>query len=468
MTTRRAKAQTGVEGTYFVITISGHTNQLPLRIQRKKAAPRRQIKDATRTGFAVHSIGDGPYFGFELSGDGRFLLGDFTVTHNTTLLNRWIAGFEERCERWRVAVTASTGIAATHLGGQTIHSWCGIGIGDSPLDKIVTSRWWLQKCKHRIEAVSALVVDEVSLLDGKTLDLIDMVCCAARNNFDEPFGGLQIVLVGDLAQLPPVQVEERGFCFDSEAWQNSMLWSVRLTEVHRQSDAEFSAALEEIRLGGMSDKTLALLGKRVRAFDPVEAGAVRLMTHNVQVDEVNHRHLEALKEPARSYVAHDFGIDPKEMERLDKNCLSPKDLQLKRGARVMATKNDQDQRWANGSLGTVTYCGDDYVAVVFDSGQRHEIVTRATWTTEEGGTQRVLASRDQIPLRLAWAMTIHKSQGSTLEKVSMDLSQVFADGQAYVALSRARTLEGLNIEAWRGRHSIRANPRVLAEIRKQE
>lgn len=401
------------------------------------------------------------------AGKNVFLTG-VAGTGKTFALDAWL----RRQSRGFVAVTASTGIAATHIGGQTVHSWCGCGIANRKARTIADKWWWRERVRPVIAGTDVLVIDEVSMLDGVTFELVSDLCGRARGCREIPFGGLQVVLVGDMGQLTPVEEESKGFPFETDAWWDGEFRTVELRRVMRQSDRAFVSALQEVRNGTMSAETMRLFSSRLRAYDPEERGAVRLMAHNSKVDAINTMKLARLDGEERVFLAHDMG-EEKAMEQLDKTCLSPKTLRLKVGARVMLTKNGPPL-FVNGSMGYVEGWGErdgkPYVEVRIDDGPTIE-VGRAEWKrtrveAEDGGIPHevVEAHRLQFPLRLAWAITIHKSQGMTIDLVSVDLSGVFAPGQSYVALSRARTLDGLNIEGWRGANSVMAHPTVMAFV----
>jgi len=406
----------------------------------------------------------------ELLQQGRnvFLTG-VAGTGKTLVLNAWLRGGKEKV----VAVTASTGIAATHLGGRTVHSWSGCKVGDKPVGEIVNTNAWRNYTAQGIRDAEALVIDEISMLDGRIFEMVDLLCQVARRN-RRPFGGLQVILVGDMGQLAPVRAKDYGFVFNTNSWSALKLHCVRLLRVMRQHDEQFIEVLGAIRGGNLSDEGLELLSQRVGAFDPDKVNACRLMTHRAHASSVNEARLAALPGKAKTYLASDASNSPASMELLDKSCLSPKELNLKVGARVMLTKNGIG--YVNGSQGTIKRLGRPGAPIIveLDAGKRQISLERATWkiskTSKKGKkeaakvTEKVLASRVQYPLCLAWAMTIHKSQGLTLDKVSVSLGECFSPGQAYVALSRARSLEGLNIEDWGGRSSIMADPDVIRFI----
>ena len=405
------------------------------------------------------------------AGENVFLTGPAGVGKTFTL-NQWLQGRG----REGVAVTASTGIAATHIGGCTVHKWSGCGIAKSKASTIAGKWWWRERVAPYIKDTDVLIIDEISMLDGVTFELIGELCRRARKQpVGLPFGGLQLVLVGDMGQLSPVEEEERGFAFETDTWWDLDIQVVELTKVMRQRDAGFVQVLREVRDGTMSPRSYEILSSRVGAFDPEDQEAVRVMTHNAQVDRVNAARLDALPGEERVFEAIEEGDNPEAIKRLDKNCLSPRKLRLKENARVMLTKNHRGGLYVNGSLGHVVGWDEDYgdgaVVVALDDGgqvtvHRDEWVNTKTMTVKGGKPyEKVEARRVQFPLRLAWAITAHKVQGMTLGRVSVNLTHTFAPGQAYVALSRVKTLDGLNIEGWRGHESIIAHPTVSAFMR---
>jgi ATP-dependent exoDNAse (exonuclease V) alpha subunit len=383
----------------------------------------------------------------------------------TAVINAWL---DQVPTGKNVGIAASTGIAATHIGGSTLHSWIGATPERDTMTRLCNATW-AKKYGPRLKAIHSLIIDEVSMVDAAMFTLAEGAHRAARESV-QPWGGIQIILVGDLGQLPPVEAEEKGWCFQSPAWAESKIQVLELTQVMRQGDQRFADLLRRVRVGHVDDEVLAVLGARVRAFDP--DSAIRLVTHNAQCDNLNDAKLASLPGEEHTFRAKDTGQEP-HLSALKKSCLSPEVLKLKVGARVMFTKNDLDGAWVNGSMGEVLGFGahdemDDEVWAVDVRLSDGEIVSvqPVTWGKKqwEGGghegaeTLRQVASRTQYPLRLAWAITIHKSQGATMDRVSMDLGRTFAPGQAYVALSRCRTLEGINIESWRGADSIIAHP----------
>ena len=369
-----------------------------------------------------------------------------------------------------VAVTASTGIAATHLNGQTIHSWSGVGVAeamtDSLLKQIKTRRG------KRIRATDILVIDEISMMHAWLFDMVDQACRAVRRN-PEPFGGLQVVMSGDLFQLPPVAHAKRdrelvvpppemvamreryeragrnpeGFVTESLVWPELNPVVCYLTEQHRQDSGQLLDVLTDIRRGTVSDADCAALDARIGVEPAEDDVAVNLFPNNRQTDELNDRKLAQIDSREHVYEAQASG--PVHLiKRLKNTMLAPELLTLKAGAAVMALRNDTNQQYVNGSLGTVVDFvanrdGDEYPMVRFDNG--HTVIMQpAAWEMMDGET--VLASVKQVPLRCAWAITIHKSQGMTLDRARMDLRRTFAPGMGYVALSRVESMEGLYLD----------------------
>lgn len=345
-----------------------------------------------------------------------------------------------------VRVTASTGIAALNVGGSTIHSFAGLGYGDKPAEEILKSLEYKQAkfndgTLDRLQKVQRLAIDEVSMMSAELLDTLSDLLKLARMDFS-PFGGVQMIFLGDFLQLPPVV--KKGvvrFAFEATDWKNVKLY--QLTKTFRQSDQQFADILNEIRLGKLSPAGVSLLNSRFNAPDPEpEKLPLVLHTHNAGCDELNMDGLlQILHHEPTTYPSSDSGVNPAFIDQLDKNCLAPKVLALKPTCRVMLLRNlDVLGGLANGSLGTVTELERDRVIVDFDDVGPHQL-DRATWEITDG--EKSLAKRVQFPLRLAYAVTVHKSQGMTLSKLRAHLSNCFAPGQAYVALSRAKSIPGL-------------------------
>lgn len=384
----------------------------------------------------------------------------------TYILNEFIR--RSRSRGARVALTASTGIAATHINGQTIHSFSGIGVANVLTDSLI--KRIKPRRKRAIEAVDILVIDEISMLHAWMFDMVDQVCRIMRRD-PRPFGGLQVVISGDLYQLPPVNTrtqqsellqsspeyvqsrqayaqagrDPEGFVTQSLVWPKLNPQVCYLTEQHRQDDGELLSVLTHIRQGTVNSRDESILGTRVGITPREEDVTVRLFPVNKQADQLNDARLDALDEDEHVFTATSSG-QASLVEQLKKNMLAPKLLRLKTGAAVMALRNDADKQYVNGSLGTVTGFVSEskggWPIVSFENGNR-VVMKPQSWDMMDG--EKVLASVSQVPLRCAWAITIHKSQGMSLERAAMDLSCTFAPGMGYVALSRVQSLEGLYI-----------------------
>jgi ATP-dependent exoDNAse (exonuclease V) alpha subunit len=338
-----------------------------------------------------------------------------------------------------VAVTASTGIAATHLNGMTIHSWSGIGIRKELSESDLKALKDKDRLVYRAKNTKVLVIDEISMLDATVLNVVDKTLKTLREN-EAPFGGMQVVFVGDFFQLPPV-VKERDqlkFAFESVAWKEAKPVVCYLSEQYRQEDSELTEILKTVRGGGnLLECYTKLWGrkKEVSADDPL----TRLYSHNIDVDLINGERLKTLEGDEVSFQMLTQGRKGI-VEQLKKGCLAPETLVLKKGARVMFVKNNYEAGYVNGTLGEVVDFKNELPIVATTNGEWIEVELEE-WAIEEDG--RKLAVIAQIPLRLAWAITVHKSQGMTLEAAVIDLSNAFEYGQGYVAISRVRTLSGL-------------------------
>lgn len=373
----------------------------------------------------------------------------------THLLNEYIAYLKKHSVD--IGITASTGIAATHMGGMTIHAWSGLGIRDS-LDEYeldaLESRQYLWK---RMETAKVLIIDEISMLHHFRIDLVDKILRAFKRN-DEPFGGIQVVLCGDFFQLPPVSrygEPKAEFAYKSEAWKALDLRICYLEEQHRQTDPAYLRILNDIRENTVSEDTLEHLESRYIKDSPLKS-ATKLYSHNIDVDSENEK--ELAKIPGELFEYEMAGRGKKALiETMTKGCLAPHLLRLKKNARVMFVKNNFEMGYANGTLGTVVECDEDHIVVETNNGDKIDVAP-ATWMVAEEG--EVSAEITQFPLRLAWAITVHKSQGMSLDAAEVDLSQAFERGMGYVALSRVRTLDGLLLKGLNGT-ALRVHDEVL-------
>lgn len=374
----------------------------------------------------------------------------------TYVINKYVAWLE--AAGLNVAVTASTGIAATHISGMTIHSWSGVGIKDflTPFDlEQISTR---ERIVKRAKAAQVLVIDEISMLDGKVLDMVDQVLRTVRAS-EEAFGGIQIVCIGDFFQLPPVtrNGDVMRYAFECNAWLHMKPLICYITEQYRQDDETLLGLLGSIRRNEIEEEHYTLLEEQTEiAFEQIDP--TRLYTHNADVDAVNNQKLAELPGAIKKFQMAGKGKKPM-IEGLVKNCLSPEVLELKEEAMVMCTKNNFEAGYVNGTLGRVVRFDEGFPVVETLEG-KEILMKTTTWELAEDG--KVLASIEQLPLRLAWAITVHKSQGMSLDAAEIDLSKAFVYGQGYVALSRVRSLDGLKVL---GMHpnALQVDPKIVMQ-----
>ncbi|XP_063243361.1 LOW QUALITY PROTEIN: ATP-dependent DNA helicase PIF1-like [Bacillus rossius redtenbacheri] len=359
--------------------------------------------------------------------------------------------------------TASTGVAACHIGGVTLHSFAGIGSGEAAVEQCVqmASRVQVQqswrRCRH-------LIIDEVSMVDGDFFEKLEQVARAVRG-CDRPFGGLQLILCGDFLQLAPVgrPGKKVRFCFQTPAWDRCVSACFELTRVHRQSDQAFIDVLQSVRVGRVtaeiSKKLTDTSGHNIETEGIL---ATRLCSHTKDANLINENNLSKLPGPGRCFAAQDS--DPQAARQLDQQTPVPGTLELRAGAQVMLVKNiSVAEGLVNGARGVVTGFGDGGFPLVRFRSRQEVCVRPDKWTVRTAGAGVLV--RRQLPLKLAWAFSIHKSQGLTLDCVEMSLARVFEAGQAYVALSRARSLHTLRVVDF-DPAQVWANPDVLAFYRR--
>jgi ATP-dependent exoDNAse (exonuclease V) alpha subunit len=377
-----------------------------------------------------------------LGGSSVFLTGA-PGAGKTYVLNEFIGRAIRRGKR--IAVTASTGIAATHIGGTTIHAWSGLGIRDQLSDWDLARLKTNSRLMKRYNSTDILVIDEISMLHGSRLDMVNQLAKMFREN-DEPFGGLQVILVGDLFQLPPIVRGGGGqdFAHQSQAWQELSPKICYLTEQHRQTQAGDGLLdlLEAMRRGDVNEMHEEMLKERLGSEPESDVVVTRLYSHNIDVDSINQRHLQALTGARHTYRMLTSGAAAK-AEQLTKSVLAPMELSLAVGAEVMFVANDFAKGFANGTRGRVVAFSGERPIVELKSG-KEIMVEPHEWSLTEDDKVRATAS--QLPLRLAWAITIHKSQGMSLDGAIMDLSRSFTPGMGYVALSRVRSLDGVYLQ----------------------
>ncbi|NHB57301.1 AAA family ATPase [Acinetobacter sp. 194] len=379
------------------------------------------------------------------AGESVFLTGS-AGAGKTYTLNQYINYLKAR--KVPVAITASTGIAATHMNGMTIHTWAGIGIKDFLSDDDLKRMKERKYLKEHLESAQVLIIDEISMLHAKQLNLVNQVLKYFKES-DEAFGGIQVIAAGDFFQLPPVgRNDEKNrdkFCFMSQAWVEAKFRVCYLTEQHRQDDSALNDILNAIR-------SQSIQAEHIRALQATRQQDIgdtftRLYTHNMDVDSINFQHLNDIEGDSHQFNANIDGNE-KLIETLKSSVRAPEELTLKKHAKVMFVKNNFDMGYINGSLGEVISFEevDDYgiLPKVKLTDGTVLLVEPETWSVDNDAG-KTIASFQQIPLRLAWAITIHKSQGMTLAAAEINLASTFEKGQGYVALSRLKSIEGLRL-----------------------
>jgi hypothetical protein len=394
-------------------------------------------------------------------GINMFLTG-MAGTGKSWLLRKFIAEHAAH-----VSVTAPTGVAALNVGGMTLHRFCGMRLGPKGGQSDEEFYRELKDERHpavmagfrRVRNCEVLVIDEVSMLPGRILNFVDFLFCRERGSA-APFGGCQVIATGDFLQLPPVRTDEKAgydWAFSSAAWERAEFKTILLQEVKRQDEPDFVRALSNFRRGRVWGEDARLLQSRIRNFPP--ANLTRLFTHNVQVDRWNNFQLSEL--PGEPVVLEARTQGPEhQVEFLRKNLLTPSTLVLKPGALVMFTINRNEPGTVeggeyrpgpvlhvNGELGVVQQLRPEaeWIEVRCQSG-RVVLATPFTWEFDRNDSE--CGKLTQYPLRLAYAMTIHKAQGLTLDSAYLDIRAAREPGQAYVAVSRVRTLAGLHFKDW--------------------
>ena len=366
-------------------------------------------------------------------------------TGKTYTLNKFIR--LARSQGKSVSVTATTGLAATHINGCTIHSWAGIGIKDS-----LSNSFFDNMPKNRrqiIENADILIIDEVSMLHDFRLDLVDEVCRKVRLN-DKPFGGIQVIFCGDFFQLPPINkdnLQQNSFITNSAVWQILKPEICYLEEQYRQkNDNNYSELLNGIRMGYLRPSQIKQIQDRIGKqpnFDE-QIAITRIYTVNRDVDVINQQRLSEITSEQKTFYASFSGRKDK-IELLKKSSIASEELTLKIGAFVMFIKNSLEKKYINGSLGIIESFDKQsgYPIVKLNTGQI-VLAKPDTWELNDG--DKTVASMTQIPIKLAWAITVHKSQGMSLDAAVIDLSNSFVEGMGYVALSRVKQLNSLYLE----------------------
>lgn len=380
----------------------------------------------------------------------------------TYLLNKYINYLKDN--NVGVAVTASTGIAATHLQGTTLHSWSGIGVKENITQKDLEKLSTDSRIKRNYKKNKVLIIDEISMLHKHQLDMVDTIAKHILCS-DEPFGGIQIVLCGDFFQLPPIASGfpelEKHFAFEANSWKKGNFHVCYLLEQHRQDKDPLLDILNDIRSGTAGEHTKIPLRTRYKKEPEGSTKATKLYSRNINVDLINENELVNIEGKEKTYFMMTEGFGAL-VESLKKSCLAPEQLKLKVGAEVMFIKNDPSGKYVNGTRSHVIGFDKSIEGwpIVKTYDNRIMTVYPEEWKYEENGVVRAMIS--QVPLRLAWAITIHKSQGMTLDAAEIDLGDAFEPGMGYVALSRVRSLKGLKLMNL-NEMALKVHPKILEQ-----
>jgi hypothetical protein len=398
-------------------------------------------------------------------------------TGKTTFL-KYIRGTTNK----NTVILAPTGVAAINAGGVTIHSFFQIPFGpfvpDDPRlrkETIFTTFKYQENKRKIIENLELLIIDEISMVRADLLDVIDRILKVFRNKPILPFGGVQVILIGDTFQLPPIadteqwtilsQFYKTPFFFSSKIIEQNAPLYIELKKIYRQNEQEFIDLLNRVRVNQVTPNDFNVLNaKHNPTFSGNGSDYIILATHNNIVNETNLTKLNELKSELFTYEASVTGTFP------DKHKPTDHFLQLKIGSQIMFVKNDigEHKRYFNGKIGKIKELEEDSITVIFDDESEVE-VERAVWDNVQYSynneqnriVEEIAGTFEQFPIRLAWAITVHKSQGLTFEKVIADLEKAFSAGQVYVALSRCTSFNGLVLKTKLHSHAIKTDPRVI-------
>ena len=376
------------------------------------------------------------------TGQNVFLTGS-AGTGKTYILNEYILYLKSR--KIFPTIVAPTGIAASHLSGQTIHSYFSLGIKNEIDDSFIQNLLEKKYLKMRFSKLSVLIIDETSMVSPFIFSAMDTILQAFKRN-TKPFGGIQVILSGDFFQLPPISKTKDGkrFAWQSPAWKNLDLQTCYLEKKFRQNDDVLISILDEIRSGNISQNTHDALNLRINTKLDTSFKPTKLYTHNLDVDKINNEELNKLPSSKYDFTYTSEGAKSN-IEKIFKSSMVQETMTLKKDAVVMFIKNNPEKGYINGTTGIVTdFSKDGNLPIVKLSNGYTVKVPLEDWSIENDKGV-ITAKVSQLPLKLAWAITIHKSQGMTLDSAQIDLSKTFEVGQGYVALSRIKNIEGLEL-----------------------
>lgn len=354
-------------------------------------------------------------------------------------------------------VLASTGAAAVLIGGRTFHSFFGLGIMEGGLEETVNKAIRNKRVVNRLNKMDGFILDEVSMIHAEALTAAEIICRLARDK-EEPWGGAQVIAVGDFAQLPPINKNrsERGWAFDSPVWQKSQFVPIELKTVMRTEDSQYIKVLNFVREGKLNSEVENFLNDRALSSVSDFEGT-RLFPRRHQAEAYNLQCLEKIDGPTKSFFT-EYSGNQRQVEQLKKVAPVPDIIHLKKDCLVMLRQNDPKQRWVNGSLGHVREILEKCLLIELFNGRLIELEKAAFSLLDADG--KTIGAAENYPINLAYASTIHKAQGSTFDRLMVNLKSLWEPGQAYVAMSRVTHGDGLVVEGWTS-NSIKADPQVM-------
>jgi hypothetical protein len=447
-------------GNAFRIIISGdNIEEIPILCPRKKALPRKQIKDVLVSGIKITKLENSEYYGFQLDGNHRYLMGNFIVTHNcgkSTVLKSIIKYLKRKNKN--IGVTSSTGISATLINGTTVHSFLKIGLATKSAQELYDKIKFNKPIYNKLKKLEVLIIDEISMIDNVLFNKIAAYLSLIKG-IKKPFGKIQLILCGDFYQLPPV---ENTYCFNSNIWNRLNLQKIELKKQMRQiDDSYFQYMLEQVKIHNITDDIFSKLSELKNKTIHSEIKPTILYSKNVDVNKINQNEFLKLVNSTNNKV-FEFPIkfedsNSKIKTFIKNNPQYTETLKLCKGLQIMVTHNvDIKNKITNGTRGIITEINNYIIQIKTLDGSYYNI----EYTKYENDSDENITF-DYIPLKLAYAITIHKSQGQTLDYVQINLGRdIFDYGMAYVALSRAKTLDSIVLSDL-SKYAFKTNPEVI-------